>query len=262
VVLAARGLARAGAFAKVTLEARAGEILGVGGLLESGKEALGRVLAGLLRPTGGTIELDGRPVTAPTTAALVARGLGYVPAERLAEGMIPAFPISWNMSLASGADLMAGPLGTWNSTRERELAQRFIGLLRIGGGTPGSPCARLSGGNQQKVVLARWLCRDLRVLILDNPTRGVDAGGKEEIYGLLRDLTDRGVAILLITDELLELIGLSDRVAVMRRGRIAGLVDAIGRKPDEQAMIRLMLGGGEAGAVPPDLGHPSPGLAA
>jgi len=241
VVLRARGRTRAGAFTDVSLEVRAGEVLGIGGLLESGKEALGRALAGLLPLTGGAIELAGAPLRAPTAARLVARGLGYVPAERLADGMIPDFPIAWNMSLASGADLMAGPLGTWNIAREQDLAARFIDLLRIRGGTPARSCRALSGGNQQKVVLGRWLCRDLRVLILDNPTRGVDAGAKEEIYGLLRDLTDRGVAVVLITDELLELIGLSDRIAILRRGRVAGVVDAAGRKPDEQAMIRLML---------------------
>jgi ribose transport system ATP-binding protein len=118
----------------------------------------------------------------------------------------------------------------------------MIGKLNIRGATTILPCHNLSGGNQQKVVLARWLCRPIRLLIVDNPTRGVDAGAKEEIYGIIRRLTAVGVAVVLITDELLELIGLSDRIAIMQHGRITAMVDAAYEaKPTEVDLIRLML---------------------
>ena len=119
----------------------------------------------------------------------------------------------------------------------------MIADLDIRSAQPTTPCRNLSGGNQQKVVLARWLCRSIRLLVLDNPTRGVDAGAKEEIYGILRRLTAAGVGIVLISDELLELIGLSNRILIMRHGRVTGIVDAPpDAKPTEVELIQLMLG--------------------
>ena len=116
--------------------------------------------------------------------------------------------------------------------------------LAIKAPSPRSSCATLSGGNQQKVVLAKWLCRSPRIIILDNPTRGIDAGAKEEVYKLIRRLTASGACVILITDELLELIGLSNRIAIMRGGRLSAIVDAPAlRKPSEQELVSLMLGG-------------------
>jgi ribose transport system ATP-binding protein len=238
---AAEGLSRRGHFSDVSFTVRQGEILGIGGLLLSGKEMLGKVLAGVVPSHAGRVRL-GDLEGPPEVQRLIAAGLGYVPAERQLEGMIQDFPVAWNISLASGRDLVAGRFGTWRGTREQALAAHYIDALQIRGARPGTPCRTLSGGNQQKVVLARWLCRDLKVLILDNPTRGVDAGAKEEIYGFLRALTERGVAIVLITDELLELIGLSNRIAIMHRGRIAATIEApAAAKPGERQLIELML---------------------
>jgi ribose transport system ATP-binding protein len=156
--------------------------------------------------------------------------------------MIASFPLSWNVSLASGTDLFSSSLGIWDIAKEDEAAKSAIERLAIKAAGPRALCSTLSGGNQQKVVLARWLCRDLKVLILDNPTRGVDAGAKEEIYAIIRELSERGVAILLISDELLELIGLSHRIAIMRHGRITVILDAAPHdKPSEQQLIELML---------------------
>jgi ribose transport system ATP-binding protein len=240
-VFVAEGLTRRGHFIDLSFVVRQGEILGIGGLLLSGKEALGKVLSGVLPSHAGRVRL-GEVEGPPEIQRLIAAGLGYVPAERQVEGMIQDFPVAWNISLASGRDLVAGRFGTWRGVREQALAAHFIEALQIRGARPRTPCRFLSGGNQQKVVLARWLCRDLKVLILDNPTRGVDAGAKEEIYGFLRALTERGVAIVLITDELLELIGLSNRIAIMRRGRIAAMIEApVDAKPGERRLIELML---------------------
>jgi len=242
VVFAARGLARRGAYDNVNLEVRKGEILGIGGLLESGKSALGRGLAGISPPDAGEIRLMQDGWERPDIAHLIAKGVGYVPAERLVEGMIASLPIAWNISLASGQDVFSTPAGFWRHRREAEVSAELIQRLHIRATSPYQSCDHLSGGNQQKVVLARWLARDLCLLILDNPTRGVDAGAKEEIYRLIRALAADGLAVILITDELLELIGLSNNIAIMRHGRIEAMVPApVDDKPSEQTLVSLML---------------------
>ena len=243
-VLTVSRLALRGAFENIDLQVRAGEILGIGGLLDSGKSRLGKAVAGVITPSSGTVALLDRPAATPRIGAFVAAGLGYVPAERLAEGMIAPFSVAWNMSLGSGGDRATTGLGFWRRRREIRVAQEHIETLRIRSAKPGTPCARLSGGNQQKVVLARWLSRDPGVLVLDNPTRGVDAGAKEEIYRVIRDLADKGVGILLITDELLELIGLSNRILVLQRGRAVAQIDAPPHgKPTERELVGWMMPG-------------------
>jgi ribose transport system ATP-binding protein len=243
VILEARGLSREGAYAGVRLAVRAGEILGIGGLLDSGKSELGKGLAGVDPPDEGEVRIGAGEWRRPDFRRALAEGAGYVPSERLTEGIIADFPVAWNMSLASGEDLFASAWGIWRSRRESEVAARMIVDLNIRGARPGVACRRLSGGNQQKVVLARWLCRTVRLLVLDNPTRGVDAGAKEEIYGVIRRLTAAGTAVVLITDELLELIGLSNRILIMRHGRMTELIDAPPTaKPTELELVRLMLG--------------------
>ena len=242
-ILAARNLSRMGHYQDVSLAVRSGEILGIGGLLDSGKSALGKALVGIEPPESGEVRLASGAWSRPEIGSFIRRGVGYVPAERILEGMIVSQPVAWNVSLASGADLFSNRIGVWRQTREQTVTRDLMARLRIKARSPLDACARLSGGNQQKVVLARWLVReDLRVLVLDNPTRGVDAGAKEEIYGLLRSLTDRGIAIILITDELLELIGLSNRIAIMRQGRLLTTIPAdIQSKPTEEEVVALML---------------------
>lgn len=237
-----RGLGHGGLYSDVNLSVGTGEILGIGGLLASGKSDFGKGAAGVIPPDRGSVCIAGGEWQAADIRRLLAKGVGYVPSERMAEGLIADFPVAWNMSLASGADLFSNKAGIWRAGKERETAAIMIRRLAIRGGDPGRPCRKLSGGNQQKVVLARWLCRPIRLLVLDNPTRGVDAGAKEEIYGIIRRLTGDGVSIILITDELLELIGLSNRIAVMQHGRVTSMVDASPNvKPTELDLIRLML---------------------
>jgi len=227
---------------QTSFEVMPGEILGIGGLLESGKSELGRAVAGLDATDNVEIRLGAGEWVRPDMETLIAAGVGYVPAERLVEGMIADQPVSWNISSASGGDLFASRLGIWNHRREAEVSEALIERLKIKGAGPQTPCNRLSGGNQQKVVLARWLARPLKVLVLDNPTRGVDAGAKEEIYTLLRRLAEEGVAIVLITDELLELIGMSNRILIMQHGSISTAVDAPAHdKPTEHELVEAML---------------------
>jgi len=243
-LLEVRGLRFKGAYDGITFNIRAGEVVGIGGLLDSGKSALGKGVAGVIPPHAGTVALDGSRPQRPQLRRLIAEGLAYVPAERLREGIIASFSIATNISLASGGDLFSTPYGVWRTAAEHDVSSKYIRDLEIRGATlPEVPCAELSGGNQQKVALAKWLCRSPRVLVLDNPTRGVDAGAKEEIYQLIRDLATDGAAILLITDELLELIGLSNRIAIMRHGRIiAALAAPPNQKPTEHELVGLMTG--------------------
>ena len=242
IVFQVRGLGRAGQYEDVSLEVAGGEVVGFGGLLNSGKSEFGKGAAGIDLPETGTVSLSGGPPERPVIRHLTPRGLGYVPAERLLEGVIGNYSAAWNLSLAGGADRFTNRLGLWQTQQEVRVTQDYIDALSIKARGPHDVCATLSGGNQQKIVLARWLCREPRVLILDNPTRGVDAGAKEEIYRLVRGLSAKGVAILLITDDLLELIGLSNRIMIMQHGRLTRAVDAPGHaKPSERELIAYML---------------------
>ena len=250
IAFAVDGLSSPGTYDDIAFDVREGEVVGIGGLLDSGKSALGKGIAGVEAPSRGTVRLEDGATVRPDIRRLVKRRLGYVPAERLTDGIIAPFKVAWNISLASGADLFTNRIGLWRRRREVETAERYIDDLAIRSGRPDAVCTGLSGGNQQKVVLARWLCREPKILVLDNPTRGVDAGAKEEIYRLIRDLTDRGVAIVLITDELLELIGLSNRILIMQRGRIVAEVAApADGKPSERELVAGMLPRGDADAA-------------
>lgn len=238
---AARSMDRPGHYHDVDIDVVPGEILGIGGLLESGKTPLGHGLAGVHPPVRGEVSLDGSAWQRPSTGSLVRAGVGYVPAERLVEGMIAGQPVSSNITLPSG-DMFSTRSGFWRHRHENTVSRDLIARVGINVKGPDTLCERLSGGNQQKVVLARWLARPLKVLILDNPTRGVDAGAKEEIYRFIRDLTDKGTAVILISDELLELIGLSNRIAIMRQGQITQILPAPGHaKPTEQELVAAML---------------------
>jgi ribose transport system ATP-binding protein len=227
-------------FNGISFDVCEGEIIGLGGLLDSGKSAFGKALAGVEPPAEGTIALAGAAARLPRIAELIRQGVGYVPAERLVEGIIPNLSLAINLSLPS-ADRFSH-LGVWRLRRERRAAERAVREMGIRSGSPGGPLRNLSGGNQQKVVLARWLQRNLKLLVLDNPTRGVDAGAKEEIYAHIRGLTEQGVGIVLITDELIELIGLSNRILIMQRGRVVAEIAApVEAKPTEHDLIPHML---------------------
>jgi len=241
VVCRVQGLTGPG-FRDISFELQQSEILGIGGLLDSGKSALGKAIAGVQPPLAGSVALNGLPPCRPNIARFVRHGLGYVPAERLVEGIIPGLGLALNLTLPS-ADHFARH-GIWQRGLERRSAEAAIKRMAIRSGTPAVPLSRLSGGNQQKVVLARWLQRDLKVLVLDSPTRGVDAGAKEEIYRHIRALTEQGIGVVLITDELAELIGLANRIFVMQRGRIVTEIPAPpSGKPTEHDLIPHMLPG-------------------
>jgi ribose transport system ATP-binding protein len=240
--LEVRALSRPGMYHDVSFDIKAGEIVGIGGLLGSGKSALGKGIVGLEPPVGGTVKLGAQIASKPEIRRLIRGGIAYVPPERLTEGLIAQFRLPWNVSMAGGHDLFSTRWSLWLAAKEEAVAGEYIEKLSIKSGTVRVTCDQLSGGNQQKVVLSRWLCRNPKLLVLDNPTRGIDVGAKEEIYRLIRSLTEDGMSVLLITDELLELIGLSNRIIVMQFGQVvAELAAPVEAKPSEHDVVALML---------------------
>jgi ribose transport system ATP-binding protein len=235
-VLEARGI-RTTAFPErpVDLTLRCGEIHGLAGLVGAGRTELARVLFGVDPAHGGVLALDGVEVTNHTVAGAIAAGICLVPEDRKRQGLLLEFAISDNIALPSLARLSSR--GRLNNRAEAELAETSRDRLRIKAANLNRAAAELSGGNQQKVVLAKWLAMDPKVLIFDEPTRGIDVGSKAEVYGLMQDLADRGVAILMISSDMEEVIGISDRVSVMSRGRIAGTLER--EELSEEAILRL-----------------------
>jgi ABC-type sugar transport system ATPase subunit len=233
------------AFQDIDLTVRAGEVVGIAGVLGSGKAKFIRAVSGALKPTGGEVRLAGRRLGGGV-ASRKRRGLAFVSGDRKGESLIDAFTVAGNISLASGE---AGPggfsnhLGIWKRGAERKEAKQAIDSYKIKA-APGSTTGSLSGGNQQKVAIARWVRRDPQLIVIENPTAGVDVGARAEIYRLLRELTAKGAAVLYVSDDLPELIGFSDRVLVMRDGRITHEFDAApGQKPSEHDLVAAMVAG-------------------
>jgi rhamnose transport system ATP-binding protein len=238
VVLEVDGLGVEGRFSDVTFSLHRGEVLGVAGLVGCGSEALALCLFGDLQPSAGAIRIDGQRREFGQPRDAIGAAIAFVPSDREREGLILNLSLERNIGLP--ALRWISRFGMIGPRVETNLARRFIGELGIVARGPGDIPFNLSGGNRQKVVLAKWLVRDNRVLILHNPTRGVDVGGKAEIYRLIRSLADAGVGILLVSDELPELIGLSDTLLVMRQGSVAATVSRAER-PSEEALIGYML---------------------
>ncbi|HUP40983.1 MAG TPA: sugar ABC transporter ATP-binding protein [Vicinamibacterales bacterium] len=213
---------RAAGVHDVSLQVRSGEILGLAGLVGSGRTELAQTVFGLTPADSGDVLVRGRPVNVRSPASAIEAGIGYLPEDRKQHGVVPEMAIDQNISLASLGDVAAR--GLIDRARERTQAQRYVDQLRIKTGSVGSDVESLSGGNQQKVALARWLAIAPTVLLLDEPTQGVDVGSKSEIHALMQELAEQGLAVLMISSELPEILGMSDRVAVMRGGTIAGVL--------------------------------------
>lgn len=229
-------------FRDVSFTLRAGEILGLAGVVGSGKEELGRVIGGAARRKAGTITVRGQHQRSDHPAARMRAGIGYVPHDRQHEGANPLLSVAGNISLAS---LGCPPIGRGpfiSRRAERAAAARWIDDLGIRTRSADSLMSQLSGGNQQKAIIARVLQSGAGVLVLDNPTWGIDAGGKAEIYGLLRKLASAGSSIVLISDDMPELIGLSHRLMVMKDGVVTDVVNAPPEaKPREDELVREMV---------------------
>lgn len=206
----------------VTLEVRAGEVLGLAGLVGAGRTELARVLFGLTPADAGEIRVRGQTVRIRSPRDALACGIAYVPEDRRRHGVILTMPVAHNITMAIHRQLFPG---TWlRLGAERALATQLITQLGVKTRGPEAPASSLSGGNQQKVSLARWLAARPQVLILDEPTQGVDVGAKSEIHKIIRQLAKGGVAVLLISSDLPEVLGMSDRIAVMRHGTLQAIL--------------------------------------
>ncbi|GAA1734242.1 sugar ABC transporter ATP-binding protein [Nonomuraea bangladeshensis] len=223
VALSVRRLTREGVFTDVSFEVRRGEIVALAGLVGAGRSEVARAVFGIDRWDAGAVEVDGRRLRPARPAAAMAAGLALVPEDRRQQGLVMDLSIERNIGLAGLAALRRGPL--ISRLAERERARDWAVRLRLKFARLGDPVNVLSGGNQQKVVLAKWLARRPSVLIVDEPTRGIDVGTKAEVHRLLSELAASGVAVLMISSELPEVLGMADRVLVMHEGRLVAELD-------------------------------------
>jgi rhamnose transport system ATP-binding protein len=222
-VLEVRGLTRAGAFANVSFEVRAGEIVGMAGLVGAGRSEVARAMFGVDRFDTGSVTVSGKTLAPGSVRDAITAGVALVPEDRQHLGLVLPLGVGENLTLAVLRALATGNGLVRDKRRESDVAMELIGDLDVRGAPNLAAAAEnLSGGNQQKLVLGKWLAAAPRVLILDEPTRGVDVGAKAAIYALIRKLAQDGMATLLISSDLPEVLALSDRVLVMRAGRIAG----------------------------------------
>ena len=238
VVLQVEGLARAGELSPVNLSIHAGEIVGVAGLMGSGRTELARAIFGADPVDAGSIRIAGQELSGQDPAASIAAGIGFITEDRKQQGLILLRSVAENITLTSLDDFAHG--GWLDLRQERQMAQTLVEKLDIRAASLEQRAVDLSGGNQQKVVLGRWLAARCRVLLFDEPTRGIDVGSKAEIYSLIGDLVEQGVAIMLISSELPELLGLADRVAVMHEGSLQGILPRA--RATQQRILTLALG--------------------
>ena len=230
-LLEVKGLSRAGMYEDVTFTIRHGEVVGVTGLLGSGTHEVAETLFGLRKPDAGQLVLDGKPLTRLSSSKAVAQGFGMVPKDRRNQGVILSMSVGDNLNLASLSNVATA--GLIRAKGARAQADDMIRRLRVKTPNRDTAVRYLSGGNQQKTVIGRWLCSDARVFLLDEPTLGVDVGAKIEIYTLINDMVGAGAGVFLISSDLPELLGASDRILVMFRGRIVKELDAKSTTADQ-----------------------------
>ncbi|MFP9084829.1 sugar ABC transporter ATP-binding protein [Streptococcus equi] len=226
-------------FKDISFQVRRGEILGFSGLMGAGRTEVMRAIFGLDKRTAGRIRLNGQDIRVTNPVQAIRAGIGFLTEDRKEEGLILDFSIKDNMTLPSHKDFSKN--GFFDDKTSRDFVQKMIDRLRIKSGRPEMVVGNLSGGNQQKVVLAKWIGIAPKVLILDEPTRGVDVGAKREIYQLMNELAERGVPIVLVSSDLSEVLGVSDRIVVMHEGRITGELSR-GEATQEKVM-QLATGG-------------------
>ncbi|WP_084960291.1 sugar ABC transporter ATP-binding protein [Thermoactinospora rubra] len=244
-LLQAEGVGRAGAIEPFSLTIREGEVVGLAGLLGSGRTELARLLFGADHATSGTLKVDGRPVHLRTPHAAMNHKIAFCSEDRKADGLIPDLTVRENIVLALQA--MRGWTRPVPRQQQEELVGRYVKALRISPPDPDVPVRTLSGGNQQKVLLARWLILEPRLLILDEPTRGIDVGAKAEIQRLVAELSDGGMAVLFVSAELEEVLRLSHKVGVLRDRRLIDELPNDAALTTEVLMETIASGGG---AVP------------
>jgi ribose transport system ATP-binding protein len=222
--LRVEGLSRAGKFSDVTFEARAGEVVGIAGLAGAGRTELVETIFGVRKADSGEVLVNGVRLDGLRPDLAVAQGLGFLTEDRKQAGLCLNLSLAQNLTLANVRALVK----VWKLDRKREAgaARGYIERLHIRPANPAKTIARMSGGNQQKVLLGRWLFANSRVFLLDEPTRGVDVAARSEIYRAINELVEAGAAVVMVSSDLPELLGMADRILVMRRGRLVAELDA------------------------------------
>lgn len=238
-VLKVEGLTKKGVFENVSFEVKAGEVLGIAGLMGAGRTEIMQAVFGNLPYEKGRIEINGREVQIKSPIHAMKNGIGFITEDRKVEGLMLEESIEKNISLANLPIISSHHF--INKKKERELVKKGIEELHIRCFGPQHECNNLSGGNQQKVVFAKWVYTDPKILILDEPTRGVDIGAKKEIYMIINELAAKGVAVIMVSSELPEVLGMSDRVMVVREGSVRGIIS---REESNQENIMTLATGG------------------
>ncbi len=238
VVLDVRALCKKGLLKDISFSLRRGEIVGLSGLVGAGRTELARVLFGDITPDSGEILIDGVAVNGRSPRDAIASGIGLVPEDRKEQGLVLDLSVMSNIGMPVLAGL--GRFGVVNGRRERELANRYVRDLKIRTPSVDQKVKYLSGGNQQRVVISKWLSAQPKILIVDEPTRGVDIGAKSELHALLRELASAGMAILMISSDMPEVLAVSDRILVMHEGRVAGELPA--SEATQEAIMNYAMG--------------------
>ena len=238
-VFRVEGLSHEKYFKDVSFNVRAGEVLGVSGLMGAGRTEIMQSIFGNMPITAGKLFIEGKEVTIRDPRQAIAAGIGFITEDRKTEGLLLGKSISENIEICNLGKVSGG--GVLNAKKRTELVKRGIEEFRIKCLGPEHECNNLSGGNQQKVVLAKWIYTDPKILILDEPTRGVDIGAKKEIYSVINDMAARGVAVIMVSSELPEVLGMSDRIMVVHEGQVTGIIDAAGA--DQAKVMTLATGG-------------------
>ena len=241
VLLEVRDLSREGALEEVSLRVRAGEVVGIAGIVGAGRTELARAIFGVDPVDSGEVWVEGRRMERFDPREAKNRGIGFITEDRQRQGIVPPLSVAENLVLASLGKSTS--LGLVNRGEQRSRAQKMIDELNIRTPGPEQEVRYLSGGNQQKTVIGKWLLADSRVLIMDEPTRGIDVGAKVEIYELMNELTEQGAGILMISSDLPEVLGMSDRILVMAGGRITG--ELSGEEATQERVMTLATQGSE-----------------
>ena len=240
VVMSIQGLSKEGQYEDFSLDLHKGEIIGLAGVLGSGREEVCRTVAGIIKPDQGQILINGQALSMGSPSESIKSGIGYVPQDRGVEGLVLYLSIGPNITLPDLSSVMKR--GLLSHKEEKKLAETWIDRMAIKTPSADALCLNLSGGNQQKVVLSKWLASKVQVFVLDHPTRGVDVGAKEEVYELIRDLASQGISFLLIADTLEETIGLSNLILTMKDGQITQRIEApMDSKPLPIDLIQHMM---------------------
>jgi rhamnose transport system ATP-binding protein len=237
-VLKVRGFSHPTEFDSISFDLSAGEILGFYGLVGAGRSEFMQALFGMTKPSAGTLELDGKPLTLKSPAKAVAHGIVYVPEERGRQGAVIGLPIVQNITLPSLAKTSRS--GFLRLANEFALARDYTGRLDLRAASLSQEVGTLSGGNQQKVVIAKWLATKPKVIILDEPTKGIDIGSKSAVHAFMSELAAQGLAVIMVSSELPEILGMSDRIIVMREGRMIGTYAR--KDADAETLVRAAAG--------------------